>query len=250
MRGRLLVLGLVAGCSREAPRGGEVGGASSALSASAAAPAAASASGSGSGVTAVVAPLGSVVPRCCRIDRTEGMFGPEKGVHVRYSGDVLLRNDGERLLFPHDLVSDTKELYQFAKSSGKSLYQERRLRVVGEGVGYVALEVQDRGETGAGTPFFHTHCATVDTRKLRKMTPEEAFPGEAGQKLLAEARRRFEEAPGHERFRFVPASFALLEGRVRFCCPPRDDRQPLPRLDLELETGTEPRKLVLQWRPR
>lgn len=190
-----------------------------------------------------LAALPTIRSRCCRLDRTEGIFGPEKGIHARYSGDILLRNDGERLLFPQDLISDTKELYQFAKSSGKSLYQERRMRIVGEGSGHVSVEIEERGETGANAPFYHLRCATFDTRKKRAMTLEEALPGRGGA-LLEEARRRFEGSPGKEHFRFVSASFALTEGEVRFCCAAKDDRRPGPRLEVSVGLG-EGQKLVL-----
>lgn len=207
------------------------------------APAAATPAASSAPPAVSVTPLPTVVARCCRLDRTEGFFGPEKGIHTRYSGDVLLRNDGERLLFPNDLVSDTKELYQFAKSSGKSLYQERRLRIVGESPHHVSVEVEERGETGANAPFYHTHCVTVDPRKKQKVTLSDLLPEEAP-RLLEEGKKRFEASPGQERFRFLSGSFALSGTTLRFCCPARDDRQPTPRLDIELQTsGT--RKLVL-----
>jgi hypothetical protein len=191
------------------------------------------------------APLPSIRSRCCRLDRTEGFFGPEKGINARFSGDILQRNDGERLLFPHDLVSDTKELYQFAKSSGKSLYQERRLRIVGEVAPLVSIEIEERGETGANAPFFHSRCATLDTRKKRLLTVEEALPGQ-GKALLEEAKRRFEGAPGRDRFRFVSGSFAVTETELRFCCAARDDRQPTPRLDVSVALDPAGRKLVLR----
>lgn len=201
------------------------------------------ASGSSSTTAGGPAPLPSIRSRCCRLDRTEGFFGPEKGIHARFSGDVLQRNDGERLLFPHDLVSDTKELYQFAKSSGKSLYQERRLRIVGEVAQLVSIEIDERGETGANAPFFHSRCATLDTRKKRLLTVEEALPGQ-GKALLEEAKRRFEGAPGRDRFRFVSGSFAVTETELRFCCAARDDRQPTPRLDVSVALDPAGRKLV------
>lgn len=191
------------------------------------------------------APLPSIRSRCCRLDRTEGFFGPEKGINARFSGDILQRNDGERLLFPHDLVSDTKELYQFAKSSGKSLYQERRLRIVGEVAPLVSIEIEERGETGANAPFFHSRCATLDTRKKRLLTVEEALPGQ-GKALLEEAKRRFEGAPGRDRFRFVSGSFAVTETELRFCCAARDDRQPTPRLDVSVALDPAGLKLVLR----
>jgi hypothetical protein len=190
--------------------------------------------------------LPTIRSRCCRLDRTEGIFGPEKGIHARYSGDVLLRNDGERLLFPQDLISDTKELYQFAKSSGKSLYQERRMRIVGEGAGHVSVEIEERGETGANAPFYHLRCVTFDTRKKRSLTLEEALPGR-GAALIEEAKQRFEGSPGKEHFRFVSTSFALTEGEVRFCCAAKDDRQPGPRLEVRVGLG-EGQKLVLHRR--
>ncbi|MCS6901628.1 MAG: hypothetical protein NZX77_17895 [Polyangiaceae bacterium] len=167
------------------------------------------------------------------MDRTEGIFGPGKGIHTRYSGDILLRHDGERLLFPQDLISDTKELYQFAKSSGRSLYQERRMRIVGEGSRHVSVEIEERGETGADTPFYHRRCTTLDFRKKRILTVEEALP-EHGTALLEKAKQRFETIPEKEHFLFVSTSFALTEQEVRFCCAARDSRQPGPRLDVSV----------------
>jgi hypothetical protein len=238
---------LVLACGRSSGSGASGVGTASASSAGLSLPASAPTSW-GSALPSLpesggLPPLPTIRSRCCRLDRTEGIFGPEKGIHSRYSGDVLLRNDGERLLFPQDLISDTKELYQFAKSSGKSLYQERRIRIVGEGTRHVSVEIEERGETGANTPFYHLRYATFDTRKKRAMTLEEALPGRGGA-LLEEARRRYEGSPGKEQFRFVSTSFALTEGEVRFCCAAKDDRQPGPRLEVSVGLG-EGQKLVL-----
>lgn len=261
MRVRVLIagvgvaLGALACQPRSEPTGGSAGAAPStsiqatnspsALASGQATLPTASASGVASGVTSGAAPSGvatapptatapTIAPRCCRLERTEGGFGPDKGANVRYSGDVLLRNDGGRLLFPQDLINDTKELYIFAKSAGKSLYQERRLRIVGEGPKHVSVEIDDRGETGATTPFYHSRCATLELRKVRKATLDEVLPPAQATALLEEGKRRFERMPEHDRFRFVSASFALTASAVRFCCPARDDKQATPRLDIEI----------------
>lgn len=263
MRGRVLIagagvaLGVLACQTRSEPPEGSAGAAPSASAQTASAPAA-SASGPAAlpAASALVEPASSgaasssaaagvatapptataptIAPRCCRLERTEGGFGPDKGANVRYSGDVLLRNDGGRLLFPQDLINDTKELYIFAKSAGKSLYQERRLRIVGEGPKHVSVEIDDRGETGATTPFYHSRCATIELRKVRKATLDEVLPPAQATALLEEGKRRFERMPEHDRFRFVSASFALTANAVRFCCPARDDKQATPRLDIEI----------------
>jgi hypothetical protein len=183
-------------------------------------------------------PLEVIKPACCRADRVEGSFGPDKGVNARYSGDYFHgRNGNDRLFFPDDLISDTQELYLFAKSAGKPLYQERRLRAVGESPVALSVEVEDRGETGTTKPFTHSKCQTVDLRRNRKAAVADLLPKDEGPALLARAQSAFEASPGHEHYRFVPASFALVGSpptKIRFCNPKRDEESGPPRLDLEL----------------
>ncbi len=171
-------------------------------------------------------------------DRAEGHFGPEKGVHTRYVGEYLRRHDGERLLFPHDLVSDTKELYQHARSAGRSVEQTRRLVVLGEGDRYLSVEVTDQGETGALMPFSHSKCVTIELKQGRALRLDEVLDKASADATLAEARGRFDAAAGHEHFRLLPGSFAMIgrdKKRVRFCGPARRDEDGAKRLDVELD---------------
>lgn len=242
MRARALLItaALCAGCRErvDAPEP-----ASSAAPSSSAAPAKEIASATppaaSSAVVAEGAPPASpITPACCMRDRAEGHFGPEKGVHTRYVGDYLRRHDGERLLFPHDLVSDTKELYQHAKSAGRSVVQERHLVVLGEGERFVSVEVTDQGETGALMPFAHSKCVTVDLKNGRALRLEDVLGKPSADATLAEARRRFDGLAGHEQYRLLPGSFAMIgrdKRRVRFCGPARRDEDGKKRLDVELD---------------
>jgi hypothetical protein len=169
------------------------------------------------------------------MDRTEGIFGSAKGIHTHYSGDFLRRKDGERLLFPQDLISDTKELFQHAKSAGKSVEQTRRVTIVGEGARYVSVEIVDHGETGV-TPFSHSSCQTVDLSNGRALKVDDVLKGK-GEAIVASGRAKLDAAAGHEAFRFLPGSFAMVgtgEKIVRFCAPRRDEGQGEPRLDVEV----------------
>jgi hypothetical protein len=178
-------------------------------------------------------------------DRVEGFFGPEKGINARYSGDYLRSKNGtDRLFFPEDLISDTQELYLFAKSAGKALYQERRLRVVGEAPGALSVEIDDRGETGATAPFSHSKCQTIDTRRVRKIAVTDLAGKDEGAALLARAQAAFDGSAGHECYRFVAQSFALVGApptKIRFCSPRRDEGSGPPRLDIELPWTTQVR---------
>lgn len=170
------------------------------------------------------------------MDVAEGSFG--KGTFTRYSGDYLRRKDGERLLFPQDLISDTKELYQHAKSAGKSVTQERRVRPIGEGGRYVSVEIEEKGETGALMPFLHSACKTVDLRTGRALKLEDVVGKEAAARAIASAEQTFAAAPGHDDFRFLSSSFAMIgrgEKTVRFCNPRRREDLGGARLDLEIE---------------
>ncbi len=240
---RVLLLTLLAACQRSTPGDGPAPAASPAavLGASPGPAGSTRPAVSASAVPAVSAPvapgpdlLPSITARCCRLDHTTGGFGPATGVNVHYEGDVVRRMDGGELLFPHDLISDTRELYVFAKSAGRSLSQERKVRIVGEQGSLVSVVIEDHGDTGAGTPFFHSRCSTLDTRKLKSVALTDAVPADEARELLAEGQRRFDAAPGHERYRLVPASFALrgASNDVVFCCPARDDTQASSRLDL------------------
>ncbi|RYE82187.1 MAG: hypothetical protein EOO75_21075 [Myxococcales bacterium] len=159
---------------------------------------------------------------------------------------MLLRNDGGKLLFPDDLISDTRELYIFAKSAGRSMAQERRVRVVGEQGHLVSVAIEDRGDTGAGTPFVHMRCTTLDTRKMKPASLAEAVGEAEAKALLAEATRRFEAHPDHGRYRLIAASYALRASDVVFCGSARDDSRPSPRLDIVVERPPTPGKLLLR----
>jgi hypothetical protein len=258
-----LLAAALAGCSRGGGAsngntgGGGNGARGAALGVAAAGPAAAASSG-GPGAApsgaagaagAVAVPAGSsgrlatleaVKPACCWLDRAEGVFGPARGINARYSGDYLKRKDGERLLFPDDLISDTKELFQFARSAGKPLYQERRLKIVGERRGHISVEIDDRGETGATAPFAHSKCKTIEVRTGRSLKVDDVAGKDAGPALLAEGKRRLAQAPEHEHYLFVPTSFVVLEKgghggpALRFCNPRKDERLGSARLDIEL----------------
>lgn len=196
---------------------------------------------SSSAAPASAPPLAPIAPACCMRDRAEGSFGPAKGVNTRYVGDYLRRHDGERLLFPHDLVSDTKELYQHARSAGRSVEQTRRLVVLGEGERYVSVEITDQGETGALMPFSHSKCLTVDLKHGRALRLEDVLGKPAAEATLAEARRRFDALADHEQYRLLPGSFAMIgrdKRRVRLCGPARRDEDGAKRLDVELDAVT------------
>lgn len=184
-----------------------------------------------------LAPLEAINARCCAIDRTEGTVGPDKGINARYSGDFLRKKNGDRLLFPDDLIADTRELYQYAKSRGAPLYQERRMKVVGEGARYVSVEIEEKGDTGASNPFAHSKCKTLDLRSGKQLKLADVA-SKAASALETEARARFDALPDHGQFTFVSASFALVGDparRVRFCNPRRDEALGMGRLDVEVE---------------
>ncbi|MCC6645608.1 MAG: hypothetical protein IT374_08565 [Polyangiaceae bacterium] len=232
-----LALALLSGCRGQIDPPGERA-AAPATSASAAPPASAAPAASSAPATAGAPPPTPITPTCCMRDRAEGSFGPEKGVNTRYVGEYLRRHDGERVLFPHDLVSDTKELYQHARSAGRSVLQERRLAVLGEGDRYVSVEITDKGETGALMPFAHSKCLTVDLKHGRALRLEDVLGKPSAEATLAAARARFDAAAGHEQYRLLPGSFALIgkgERRVRFCGPARRDEDGAKRLDVELD---------------
>jgi hypothetical protein len=170
------------------------------------------------------------------MDVAEGSFGA-RGTFTRYSGDYLRRKDGERLLFPQDLISDTKELFQHAKSAGKSVTQERRVRPLGEGSKYVSVEIEDKGETGALMPFLHSACKTVDLRTGRALKLEDVLGKDAAANAIAAGERAFAAAAGHEDYRFLSSSFAMIgrgEKTVRFCSPRRREDLGGARLDVEV----------------
>ena len=244
----LVALGSACGRASDSPRDGAPEAsahASATVSAASAVPAAsasvtASASASASAAPASpppgAPPLVAITPACCMRDRAEGKFGSERGIMTRYSGDFLRRKDGDRLLFPDDLISDTKERFQHAQSAGRSVTQERRLKVVGEGPRYVSVEIEDRGETGALKPFAHSACCTVDLKTGKAMTVEAVVGKERAPKLVEEARAAFDALPGHEQFRFLPSSFAMIGtagDTIRFCNPRRAEDLGAARLDVE-----------------
>src|SRR5512141_975842 len=93
----------LASCGKESPHEAPPAASSPAPVAASAAPPVAS-----SAAPAPLPPAPAIVPACCMIDKTEGHFGAPKGVQTRYEGEFLRRKDGERLLYPQDLISDTK----------------------------------------------------------------------------------------------------------------------------------------------
>ncbi len=180
--------------------------------------------------------LAEILPRCCTVDRAEGHFGVPTAVHTAFVGDFLRKKDGKRLLFPDDLISDTKELFQHARSAGKTVKQERKLRVVGETDRTISVEVLDSGATGSMVPFSHSACKTVSLRDGRALKLEDAVGKDAALAVVVKARIQFDERNRGDVYRFVERSFALVDegSRLRFCNPPKDTALGAQRLDVEV----------------
>jgi hypothetical protein len=236
---RVALVGVVAltGCSRSAPSDAPVAAADSVAPSASAASSTVAPAAAASAPSAKLAPPPPLGPMaCCTMDVAEGSFGA-RGTFTRYSGDYLRRKDGERLMFPQDLISDTKELFQHAKSAGKSVTQERRVRPVGEGAKYISVEIEDKGETGALMPFQHSACKTVDLRTGRALKLEDVIGKEAAAKAIAAGESAFAATGGHEDYRFLSSSFAMIgrgEKAVRFCSPRRREDLGGARLDVEV----------------
>lgn len=236
----LTALALVAGCAKDSSPGAPEPSGSAAPSASVGPAASASASASASPEEeppqAPLSDLPEITAKCCTRDRAEGHFGPESGVHTAFVGDFLRKKDGGRLLFPDDLISDTKELFQHARSAGKTVKQERKLRIVGETERAVSVEVFDTGETGSMKPFSHSSCKTISLRDGRLWKLEDAVGKDHALAVAVKARIQFDQRNKGDLYRFVEKSFALVdEGkRIRFCNPRKDEALGAARLDVDL----------------
>ena len=183
-----------------------------------------------------LSPAPTITMACCTMDRAEGQFGTH-GVVTRYRGDYLRRKDGERLFFPQDLINDTKELFQHAKTAGRSVQQERRVRAVGEGPRWVSLDVEERGETGALAEVVHSSCKTIDLRTGRALKLDDVVGKDAAAQAIASGEASFAELGGRADYRFSAASFAILgpsAKTVRFCNPRRREELAGARLDVEV----------------
>lgn len=216
----VLLLALVAACSKanDAPAP-QPSGTASALAvapvvASPAPPAASSA-------PTVASPLvPTKTAKCCRMDRREGVVGNEHAVHTSYASDVVLTKSDKRIFGSDDVVSDTTELFQHARSMNRSLRQERTLAFVGEGPRWLSLTVDDRGDTGTGTPFRHSACKTIDPNNGHVLKLDDVLVPAAVDRVIAEAKDVLAHQPEGRHFRVVPGSFALPdEGHVVMCAP-------------------------------
>ena len=186
----------------------------------------------------VSAPARGAVPsRCCRVERKEGKYGPEAGIHSSYSADIVTRANGDRLFGNEDVVTDTAELYEYAKSMKRTLTNQRRISIIGETPLYVSLSIDDVGDTGSGNTARHSGCKTLRLGTATVAKPEDALTPEAAARVVPEARKQVAAAGG--KFRFATLSWALLDAGkiVRFCAPEEGEAGGRFDVDVPLNDG-------------
>lgn len=171
------------------------------------------------------------------MERKEGKYGPDPGIHSSYSADVVIKLDGGRLFGNEEVVTDSAELLEYAKSMKRSLSQQRRIVIIGETPAFVSFTIDDVGDTGAGTNAKHSACKTMRIGPAVVAKPEDALVPEAAARVVAEGRKQVALAGG--KFRFAPLSWALLDAgkMVRFCASEEGEGGGRFDVDVPLETG-------------
>jgi len=110
-------------------------------------------------------------------------------------------------------VTDTAELYEYAKSMKRTLTNQRRITIIGETPQYVSLSIEDVGDTGSGNTARHSGCKTLRLGTATVAKAEDALSPEAAARVVPEARKQVAAAGG--RFRFAPLSWALRRWKDR-----------------------------------
>lgn len=179
----------------------------------------------------------AITTRCCRVERKEGKYGPEAGVHSSYSADIVTRANGDRLFGNEEVVTDTAELYEYAKSMKRTLTNQRRITLIGETPLFVSFVIDDVGDTGSGNTARHSGCKTLRLGTATVAKPEDALTAEGAARVVAEGRKRVAAAGG--KYRFAPLSWALLDaGKIaRFCAPEEGEAGARFDVDVPLTDG-------------
>ncbi len=182
-------------------------------------------------------PRAAITSRCCRVERKEGKWGPDVGVQSTYSADIVTRANGDRLFGNEDIVTDTAELSEYAKSMKRTLTNQRRIAIIGETPLYVSLSIDDVGDTGSGNTARHSGCKTLRLGTATVAKPDDALTSEGATRVVAEARKQVAAAGG--KYRFAPLSWALLDaGKIaRFCAPEEGEAGARFDVDVPLTVG-------------